>query len=162
MIASTLTVFGAGVAAAWKFAGLAVHADGVSAALDAPAQALAPAVRIQRPNRLSFAVQLPGDIVVLDNFGGRRLFGGEPHQGNAWMLQAGDGFGYRHHHLADFEPGPSVGDAVTRSQVIGTMGSTGNPSSPHLHFEVRRGRPIGTPVDPFRLLALPLPVVAVI
>jgi len=172
MIASTLTVFGAGIRAAWKFAGPAVQADGVSAALDAPARALAPAVRIQRPNRLSFPVQLPGDIVVSNNFVATRTFGSgrhegidigrrdqqpghplvacidgvlveqeilAPNQGDAWVLQAADGMAYRYHHLADFETGLSVGDVVMRGQVIGTMGRTGNPNVPHLHFEARRG-----------------------
>ena len=137
MIASTLTVFGAGIGAAWKFAGPAVHADGVSAALDASARALAPAVRIQRPNRLSFPVQLPGDIVVSNNFGATRTFGSGRHEGidigrrdqqPGHPLVAADGMAYRYHHLADFEPGLSVGDVVTRGQVIGTMGRTGNPN----------------------------------
>ncbi len=151
VIASTLRVFGAGIAVAWKFAGPAAHADGVSAALDAPAQALAPAVRIQRPNRLSFPVQLPGDIVVLNNFRSPRTFGAGRHEG----IDIG---------RRDQQPGhPLVAciDGVLRNQVIGTMGRTGNPNVPHLHFEARRGGPIGTPIDPFPLLPLPLPGVAV-
>jgi murein DD-endopeptidase MepM/ murein hydrolase activator NlpD len=39
-----------------------------------------------------------------------------------------------------------VGKAVRRGQVIGFMGSTGNSSGPHLHWEVRRG----TALDPRR------------
>ncbi|HEX8067228.1 MAG TPA: M23 family metallopeptidase [Thermoleophilaceae bacterium] len=45
------------------------------------------------------------------------------------------------------------GARVRRGQVIGYVGDSGTSSSPHLHFEVRRGRrPWGRPVDPTRHL----------
>jgi murein DD-endopeptidase MepM/ murein hydrolase activator NlpD len=47
------------------------------------------------------------------------------------------------------------GDAVVQGQVIGLMGSTGNSSGSHLHFEVRVD---GIPVDPAPLLGPPPPV----
>ena len=40
----------------------------------------------------------------------------------------------------------SVGDVVAPGDVIGTVGSTGNVTGPHLHLEVRPGG--GDPVDP--------------
>lgn len=43
------------------------------------------------------------------------------------------------------------GAAVARGQVIGRMGSTGNSTGPHVHFEVRRD---GELVDPQRILGL--------
>ncbi len=57
-------------------------------------------------------------------------------------------------HLQDFAV--RMGQAVTRGQPIGRVGSTGASSGPHLHFEVQRpgaevfrgGRSAGTAIDP--------------
>jgi murein DD-endopeptidase MepM/ murein hydrolase activator NlpD len=46
-----------------------------------------------------------------------------------------------------------IGQPVVRGQVVGTVGSTGRATGPHLHFGVQVGP---ARVDPERLLALPL------
>jgi len=62
----------------------------------------------------------------------------------------------RHHdsvygHLRGFAAGLAPGKRVERGQVIGYVGSTGQSTGPHLHYEVIRD---GRPVDPLRV-ALP-------
>jgi murein DD-endopeptidase MepM/ murein hydrolase activator NlpD len=46
----------------------------------------------------------------------------------------------------------AVGQYIGAGEVIGTVGSTGNSTGPHLHFEVRRD---GVPEDPRNDIALP-------
>jgi hypothetical protein len=46
----------------------------------------------------------------------------------------------------------SVGDVVAPGDVIGTVGSTGHVTGPHLHLEVRPGG--GDPVDPYAALVV--------
>lgn len=53
-------------------------------------------------------------------------------------------------HLSGFVAGE--GDVVASGEVIGTLGSTGNSTGPHLHFEVQRG---GVAEDPLVEVALP-------
>jgi murein DD-endopeptidase MepM/ murein hydrolase activator NlpD len=60
-------------------------------------------------------------------------------------------------HL-DQEPEVSAGDVVTTGQLLGYVGSTGNSSEPHLHFEVQRGDGLRPPrpdsaLDPQRFLS---------
>ncbi len=70
--------------------------------------------------------------------------------GNVWMLTGPDGTRYFYAHLADFAPDLQVGTKVRAGQIIGWVGTTGNASSPHLHFEIRPGG--GGPVNPYPIL----------
>jgi peptidoglycan LD-endopeptidase LytH len=69
-------------------------------------------------------------------------------------------FCYYYAHLDRYARGLAEGQTVTRGQVIGHVGSTGNasPDAPHLHFAIFRLGPErrwweGTPIDPYPVLA---------
>lgn len=88
--------------------------------------------------------------VVDGRLTGRVWDGAGQNAGNAWTLTGTDGTRYFYAHLSDFAPELRVGSNVRAGQVIGWVGSTGNSSAPHLHFEVRPGG--GVPVNPYPIL----------
>ncbi|HKV09821.1 MAG TPA: M23 family metallopeptidase [Thermoanaerobaculia bacterium] len=68
-------------------------------------------------------------------------------------------YSYYYAHLERYAPGLKEGDRVTRGQVIGYVGTTGNagPDNPHLHFAISRLNEQkewwkGTPLNPYHVL----------
>lgn len=59
----------------------------------------------------------------------------------------GDSTQTRYAHLSAYFKG--TGDAVTKGETIGYVGSTGASTGPHLHFEIRNS---GVAVDPLPIL----------
>lgn len=70
--------------------------------------------------------------------------------GNGLRLTAPNGDYYFYAHLSAFAEGIEVGTEVQAGQVIGFNGSTGNSSTPHLHFEVHPGG--GAAINPYPIV----------
>jgi murein DD-endopeptidase MepM/ murein hydrolase activator NlpD len=84
-------------------------------------------------------------VPVAASDGGYVTYAGWSPVGYGYMVQIdhGNGFSSLYAHLSQWYIDP--GQAVARGQIIGAMGSTGNSTGPHLHFELRYG---GVPQNP--------------
>jgi murein DD-endopeptidase MepM/ murein hydrolase activator NlpD len=82
----------------------------------------------------------PADGIVLSA-------GREAEYGLRVLVDHGHGFNTMYGHLNEIRVKP--GDRVKRGQILGTVGTTGNTTGPHLHYEVRIH---GRPTNPFSYL----------
>ncbi len=70
--------------------------------------------------------------------------------GNGLRIAQDNGTYVTYLHMDTFADGIVLGVPVTAGQVVGTVGSTGNSATPHLHFEVHPGG--GAAVNPYPLI----------
>ncbi|MDY5565055.1 MAG: peptidoglycan DD-metalloendopeptidase family protein [Candidatus Limivicinus sp.] len=84
-----------------------------------------------------------GTAVYASDGGSVTLDGWNGGYGNCIMIDHGNGYVTLYGHLSSISV--SVGQTVSQGATIGAVGSTGNSTGPHLHFEVLKN---GTRIDP--------------
>ena len=94
---------------------------------------------------MDYAGRLGNEIYAADT--GVVIYAGWSNRGygNTIVIDHGNGFLSLYAHIMDGGIAVSCGQVVSLGQLIGYMGSTGNSSGPHLHFEIRYN---GSPVNP--------------
>jgi len=89
---------------------------------------------IAAPSGTTVTAAAGGTVIMAQWYGG---------YGNYILIDHGGGYSTGYGHLSAIYV--STGQSVQRGQAIGAVGSTGQSTGPHLHFEVRIA---GKPVDP--------------
>ena len=99
----------------------------------------------------------PGEVISTDDGNYDRCHGspdsgtvdcdGHPMRGNHVVLRHEDGRETRYWHMKSGTVAVEMGDQVDCGDVLGLVGSSGNSTVPHLHFEVHDGG--GVTLDPF-------------
>jgi murein DD-endopeptidase MepM/ murein hydrolase activator NlpD len=89
---------------------------------------------IAAPSGTTVTAAAGGTIIMAQWYGG---------YGNYILIDHGGGYSTGYGHLSAIYV--ANGQTIQRGQAIGAVGSTGNSTGPHLHFEVRVN---GKPVDP--------------
>ncbi len=84
-----------------------------------------------------------GDPIVAAASGTVTFSGVNSGYGNCVMIDHGGGISTLYAHMSSINV--SKGDTLVQGDMVGRVGSTGNSTGPHLHFEVLLG---GTPVHP--------------
>ncbi|MBL8347432.1 MAG: M23 family metallopeptidase, partial [Rubrivivax sp.] len=72
--------------------------------------------------------------------------------GNLVVVDHGGGVTTYYAHLSAYGAGVQEGAKVERGQEIGQVGSTGQSTGPHLHYEIRREGRYLDPADPVQSL----------
>jgi murein DD-endopeptidase MepM/ murein hydrolase activator NlpD len=98
-------------------------------------------------------------VVAVEDGVIRKLFLSKPGGLTIYQFDPTQRFCYYYAHLSAYADGIKEGMPVTRGQLIGFVGTTGNapPQSPHLHFGITALGPEkhwygGTPLDPYPFL----------
>ena len=86
-----------------------------------------------------------GTPVYAANSGTVIFAGGQGGYGNLVLVDHGGGFVTAYAHLSGFATGS--GASVGRGQLVGYIGSTGDSTGPHLHFETRVGGSAQNPMN---------------
>jgi murein DD-endopeptidase MepM/ murein hydrolase activator NlpD len=94
-------------------------------------------IDIAAPSGTGIRAAAAGRIIYTGYMGG---------YGNITIIDHGNGLSTAYAHQSSIYVG---GGSVSQGTVIGTVGTTGNSTGPHLHFEVRVN---GSPVDPMGYL----------
>ena len=99
-----------------------------------------PGIDMPNPSRPGVAASDGGTVVIAgwpDNYG----------YGNRVVIDHENGYRTLYSHLSNVYV--SIGQTVSRGQIIGQMGSTGRSTGTHLHFEIHFK---GVPVNPLNIL----------
>ena len=86
-----------------------------------------------------------GDPIVASASGTVSFAGVNSGYGNCVIIDHGGGISTLYAHMSSVMV--NKGDSVIQGDMIGRVGSTGNSTGPHLHFEIMLG---GTPVNPMQ------------
>jgi murein DD-endopeptidase MepM/ murein hydrolase activator NlpD len=100
-----------------------------------------------RPHKGLDICVAPGTPIVATADGVVSFSGSESEYGRLICIEHGHGFSTAYGHLQKLQV--QAGDKVTKGQVIGTVGLSGNSTGPHVHYEVRM---YNSPVNPSRFL----------
>lgn len=97
-----------------------------------------PILHIRRPH-LGVDMAAPRGTPIHAAADGTVEFVGRKHgYGRLVELHHLDGYETRYGHMYQFVRGLHDGDRVSKGQIIGYVGATGEATGPHLHFEIRR------------------------
>jgi hypothetical protein len=102
-------------------------------------------------NHAGIDIGVPSGTPVQAAKAGKVVFAGDGGgYGNLVVVDHGDGTFTKYAHLSKINV--QEGQSLEAGDVLGAVGSTGNSTGPHLHFEVRRGSVDGQILDPVAFL----------